>query len=334
MSLRRGSDQLASLGFHDVRVITVDVDESSAGPEAAAREARYAALDAGPRARAPTVLLGHTLDDQAETVLLGLARGSGTRSLAGMGLPSGHSCARSCDLPSTTTEEVCAERAWSPGTIRTTPTRVHPGPGAARRPATAGGPSSVRASRKPWPARRSCAAMTTTTLDQLAARRPARRRAGRADARLRRAWTSRLRRCAAGSSCVALARGAGASRPAAPLAAVEALVVDWHGRAGRLPGRRRSARHRDGCEPACEPRTPGVPASRRGGDAWIPAEAARLPVRRRSQVDSADVAVDLKHVLVTKDQIQHRMHELAAEIDRTTRAATCCSSASSTARSW
>ncbi|KXP12471.1 tRNA(Ile)-lysidine synthetase [Tsukamurella pulmonis] len=56
--------------------------EGPGGPEGAARAARYAALDAA-RGRLP-VLLGHTLDDQAETVLLGLGRGSGARSLAGM----------------------------------------------------------------------------------------------------------------------------------------------------------------------------------------------------------------------------------------------------------
>jgi tRNA(Ile)-lysidine synthase len=80
-------DHALRLGCTEVRVLRVEVG-TSGGPEAAARTARYDALRAA-HGGAP-VLLAHTLDDQAETVLLGLGRGSGPRSIAGM---------RVCDAP-------------------------------------------------------------------------------------------------------------------------------------------------------------------------------------------------------------------------------------------
>src|SRR5699024_4895727 len=75
------ADQARQLGADRAEVVDTRVGRVG-GPEAAARTARYAALHAH---RADSlVLLGHTRDDQAETVLLGLGRGSGPRSIAGM----------------------------------------------------------------------------------------------------------------------------------------------------------------------------------------------------------------------------------------------------------
>ncbi|MCK8677881.1 tRNA lysidine(34) synthetase TilS [Streptomyces lichenis] len=83
------AQRLRDLGLDPVEAVTVTVGRAG-GPEAAARDARYAALDeAAERLGAAAVLLGHTRDDQAETVLLGLARGSGIRSLSGMAAVSG-----------------------------------------------------------------------------------------------------------------------------------------------------------------------------------------------------------------------------------------------------
>ncbi|HYN68521.1 MAG TPA: tRNA lysidine(34) synthetase TilS [Ornithinibacter sp.] len=92
-ALQPGSAQVAAdaarglraLGLDPVDVVTVEVTASGEGLEAAARSARHAALAAAAdRHGALAVLLGHTLDDQAEQVLLGLTRGAGARSLSGM----------------------------------------------------------------------------------------------------------------------------------------------------------------------------------------------------------------------------------------------------------
>ena len=102
------------LGVDSARVLTVRVD-GPGGPEAAARRARYAALR-GELPAGGLLLLGHTRDDQAETVLLGLGRGSGPRSLAGM-RPLDPPLARPLlDVPRAVTVEACAAlglRPWA-----------------------------------------------------------------------------------------------------------------------------------------------------------------------------------------------------------------------------
>jgi len=98
----------AQLGLDPVVVETVTVGRRG-GPEAAARAARHEAIaGAAERLGARLVLLGHTLDDQAETVLLGLARGSGARSLAGMAERSGSLLRPLLEVRRTTTAAAAA----------------------------------------------------------------------------------------------------------------------------------------------------------------------------------------------------------------------------------
>lgn len=102
------------LGLDPVLVVRVAVG-ADGGPEAAARTARYAALDdAARRTGAAAVLLGHTLDDQAEGVLLALARGSGERALAGMRPVRGVLRRPLLGLRRATTEAACAALGLAP----------------------------------------------------------------------------------------------------------------------------------------------------------------------------------------------------------------------------
>jgi tRNA(Ile)-lysidine synthase len=90
-----------------IKKVTVDVKE---GLEASARKVRYEALSAvAEQENAAAVFLGHTKDDQAETVLLGLARGSGTRSLSGMAHHNGLYLRPLLEITRIQNEEFCKE---------------------------------------------------------------------------------------------------------------------------------------------------------------------------------------------------------------------------------
>ena len=100
--------QMKSLGIETtVAKVSVEITE---GLEASARKARYAALDSvGKTLNAVAIFLGHTRDDQAESVLLGLARGSGTRSLSGMALHQGKYIRPLLSITREQTEKLCNE---------------------------------------------------------------------------------------------------------------------------------------------------------------------------------------------------------------------------------
>ena len=112
---RDAADLCRAMGLDPVEVTRADVRTTGAGLEADARAGRYAAIsEVADRLGALMVLVGHTRDDQAEQVLLGLSRGSGARSLAGMPVRRDRFVRPLLALPRATTEAACAAYGIEP----------------------------------------------------------------------------------------------------------------------------------------------------------------------------------------------------------------------------
>lgn len=253
--LQDGSSQVAAtaaaqcrdLGLDPVLTVAVTV-ERAGGPEAAARSARHEALHAAAeRTGAVAVLLGHTLDDQAEQVLLGLARGSGLRSLAGMPSVRGLVVRPFLGLRRAQTEAACAAQglavwhdptnATGPGLRSAVRTQVMPlleqvlGPGVA--------PALVRTGDQLRAAAQVIDPLAADLLDR--AGTPGAPDAGW-DVSVLVGAPAGVRRAALHT--LALRAGAsGGSLSHEHVAALDALCVDWHGQGPvDLPGGLRVAR--------------------------------------------------------------------------------------------
>jgi tRNA(Ile)-lysidine synthase len=241
---------LTTLGLDPVVAQAVDVPAGEAGrggPEAAARSARYAALDAvADRLGAATVLLGHTLDDQAETVLLGLARGSGTRSLAGMAAtqPAGRYRRPLLGVERAVTRASCADlglAVWDdPHNVDPAFARVRVRTQVLPVLETALGPGVAAAlARTAALARDDADALdswATTSYADLAGPD------GSLDVAALAALPPAVRRRVLRLAALAAGASAGALQ-AVHLQATEALVTDWHGQgAVSLPGGRAAVR--------------------------------------------------------------------------------------------
>ena len=108
------AQELLAHGFTNVEIIRVNV-EMTDGLEASARRARYKAFETiAEKYQSSIFLLGHTENDLAESVLLGLARGSGTRSLSGIAEVNGIFIRPFLSITRSTTEEVCRENSLTP----------------------------------------------------------------------------------------------------------------------------------------------------------------------------------------------------------------------------
>lgn len=308
-----GSAEVAAAAVASARALGADPAELVClGPlppgEGAARTARYQALgDGAGRHRAAAVLLGHTLDDQAETVLLGLARGSGARSLAGMAGHRGVYRRPLLGLPRATTRAACRElglvayQDQANADPRFARSRVRHrllpaleaelGPGMA--PALARSAAQLRED--------------ADLLDALA--------------------HQQFEACggAAGLVCEALValpaalrrrvlRLAGPVRTAAHVEAVDALVMRWRGQGPvGLPGGGQAVRRHGrilfvppATEPALAPPAPPAAAPPPPApDSAVTAEGAPAP----------ELPPDVAQVLLSETRIAGRVRELAGQID-------------------
>ncbi|MFM1975108.1 MAG: hypothetical protein RL524_1095 [Actinomycetota bacterium] len=128
LQAQKVAEQLKEIGYGEVVIKKVVVTTDS-GLENGARDARYAALNESvAETKAVKVFLGHTRNDQAETVLLGLARGSGARSLSGMAAENGNLLRPLLSITREETESACKEWGldfWNdPHNLNTEFTRV------------------------------------------------------------------------------------------------------------------------------------------------------------------------------------------------------------------
>ncbi|WP_460626508.1 tRNA lysidine(34) synthetase TilS [Intrasporangium mesophilum] len=112
---QRAATICRDLGLDPVEIVSADVRPTGSGLEADARSARYAAIEkVANRLGASAILIGHTRDDQAEQVLLGLSRGSGARSLSGMPARRDRFVRPLLALPRATTLAACAAYGIEP----------------------------------------------------------------------------------------------------------------------------------------------------------------------------------------------------------------------------
>ena len=309
---QRAARQCADLGLDPLVLTPTGRAADGAGPEGRARRLRYGALDAAARDQGLTaVLLGHTLDDQAETVLLSLARGSGARALAGMAAVRGHYRRPLLGVRRELTRQACEQAgltAWEdphnsdPAYARVrVRTRVLPqlerelGPGVAD--------SLVRTALLLRDDADALDALAREALDRspdptcaaLMALFPGVR------TRVLKAWAER--------ACDSAVTGA-------HVAALRALVDDWRGQGPvALPGGVEVARQ-DGRLCVLAPPAGSVPrATNLGVVADAASDATRITEASRRTDSTADIPPEIERVLISEKEIAAKVAELAAQVD-------------------